>query len=1770
MHTKFRTSLLPVGLIVATLLGTGYYSVSGGGSDLGGEGGSHGSPMKEGPVAYLGGTPALPAGFRDWAMCELGDRVETRPGLLSAAKWGPAMLSGVSGGCSPCGSSGGGFSGNPDSAAFGLQLSPPHDIPAGDAGVLPPRPSDHAYVMAGTGEVVYTEVDFIVPGIGFDLVWYRTFRSAYEFEGWTGYGWCHCAELYLVQETSNSQNFKAYFGTGRTGDMYTWDNGDDVWISPDGYWNQLSEGGTRASNHVPSHYANQPYLLVTEKNGVVMEFDLAINSPKDVFVCTKISDPWGNEMKLRYNTTDHYKLEEIHDTEGRIVYLDYADGLLTDVLVDDTTTHADYGDVAIDYTYSGNTLTRVEKQNTRLADGGSVSRPFTDYSYIGSGSAIKNLDTVEDCDTVILDFSYASSGVDRCLGVVDADGETHTYSYTMTGSPTYTRYTDPSGQQRDFLQADVANGDYFIVQVKDYLEDETGSNITNPVSLLIDRNSECCLIDSLEYPDGSREEWLYDDNGNLEVYTRVSSGSETDLVKKWDYDTFANHCRLLSTSGWLRAESNPSSKVTYTYDGGGMLDKVTWPSVTDGQPSSQAIEWEYEFDAYGRLESVEDPNGNTVGYSYSGNNISYTYDPGGLGRVHTTNRDVMGNVTFTQNPLGTQQTFTVTPDGRVLKVASSNSRETKHEYDLRGRRLKTSLLLDGSTWAHTIFTVSNGGVVTLTEEDDGGIEAFSTYSIEEGESSRYTQSLDPDEFGTRTKWGYGSYGLPWKVYNVDDSGSTVTTLTETLERDTMGRITARILVTGETIAYVYDGFGRLTETHEQLPSSNIRKTIRTLKSWGVPEVVEIKKDSTSLAKTTYEYDQAIRLYRETRDDVESGSSGDDAVTSYERDAGGRVEKLTDARGNDWLSEWDASGRIASTIDGIGNEVSYTYNDTNRTRTITSAEYNTDTTGVTSYIVVETMDLSGRVTSVKDQGSASGNRTTSFEYDKASRLTKKTTPLGFETVYTYDALGRQISTTEDIDTVTSPAVRAVTEYSYSDANRMLSAEDANGRVTDWVYDSFGRVVQLRYDATGGSPAVYSYSYDSAELLDVITEPLGNSVTLNFENGRRLTEVLISKASSGLGGPDRLLYTYDDLDRVISGKTQQSSGGSYSDLTVVEREYDGLGFLEVEEQDGGFTLNYSNDKLGAVTGITYPSSGAIVGTEYEVDALGRPTLVKRQLASSMETMALVFYEGYREVRRDQSAFHDLLRKQSWTSFKEPLELGYFKDSTYPGSDPITGLLSTWDADSRMVVRERTHDEGAYQQGEVFRYDEMGRLTKMWYDVRNPNSFAVTDPSEGTNPYNHRKIYTLGPVFERDNTKYKLDGGNEVTSDYSNNSFYQYSSVAGISNSWDANGQQTERGNDDFAWTALGQLRQAAISGQTARDYTYDAFFRRVRTVVGSQTNRFLYHGWHMIGEYDSTGGYWLWQEVPWNSGERMLEHIARDTNNLDNDENTTEYLPYAVHEDFQSTLWGLSNTSAVVKERYTYRDTFGLSSTLNASGADIGEYATNVHSRKRLHGGVVESVSGLYDFRMRWSDPVSGHWLSRDPYGPTDSLNLYQSMAAAPLQVTDAFGLSVVGLGQRIDGVPEFTPPGEPNIRPPLYSKTDECWQQFAMTLVMSGMHYDADVDQVRADRSYRRGNDTARGAGLGFSAGASLGSSGGPLGAVIVGSIGAAFGAIGGFIGSIGADDYYDGVGMRKAYLNWLERVNNACYDLVKCLREAGDNAQADKMAENNCTFPQTP
>lgn len=55
-----------------------------------------------------------------------------------------------------------------------------------------------------------------------------------------------------------------------------------------------------------------------------------------------------------------------------------------------------------------------------------------------------------------------------------------------------------------------------------------------------------------------------------------------------------------------------------------------------------------------------------------------------------------------------------------------------------------------------------------------------------------------------------------------------------------------------------------------------------------------------------------------------------------------------------------------------------------------------------------------------------------------------------------------------------------------------------------------------------------------------------------------------------------------------------------------------------------------------------------------------------------------------------------------------------------------------------------------------------------------------------------------------------------------------------------------------------------------------------------------------------------------------------------------------------------------------------------------------------GAATTSATGLVNFRMRWYDPVTGRWLSKDPIGLSGGLNLYAFCGGNPVVCEDVLG------------------------------------------------------------------------------------------------------------------------------------------------------------------------
>ena len=328
-----------------------------------------------------------------------------------------------------------------------------------------------------------------------------------------------------------------------------------------------------------------------------------------------------------------------------------------------------------------------------------------------------------------------------------------------------------------------------------------------------------------------------------------------------------------------------------------------------------------------------------------------------------------------------------------------------------------------------------------------------------------------------------------------------------------------------------------------------------------------------------------------------------------------------------FSDYDANGNVGTITDPNGVVTTYTYDERNRTQTITNHEtggltetfYNTH--GNIDYVVLPEgniidydHDLADRLTEIKDSlgnrivytPDTEGNRekeeifdpegvlqkTVSMIYDTHNRLEWITHPDGYTRHHGYDDNGNLTSVTDENGRLTEYQYdklnrlrkvigylddRAIlTEYTYDTQDNLEKVIDPRGNTTEYVYDDFGRLAKTISPDTGTT----AYEYDAAGNLREKTDARGTVVSYGYDPLNRL---LLVDFPTDLD----VIYTYDDpsvsygVGR-LTGMVDPSGTHGF--------HYDPLGNITLEEKTikgTRYTTEYRYDKGGELTGLTYPS-------------------------------------------------------------------------------------------------------------------------------------------------------------------------------------------------------------------------------------------------------------------------------------------------------------------------------------------------------------------------------------------------------------------------------------------------------------------------------------------------------------------------------------------------------------------------------------------------------
>jgi RHS repeat-associated protein len=193
-------------------------------------------------------------------------------------------------------------------------------------------------------------------------------------------------------------------------------------------------------------------------------------------------------------------------------------------------------------------------------------------------------------------------------------------------------------------------------------------------------------------------------------------------------------------------------------------------------------------------------------------------------------------------------------------------------------------------------------------------------------------------------------------------------------------------------------------------------------------------------------------------------------------------------------------------------------------------------------------------------------------------------------------------------------------------------------------------------------------------------------------------------------------------------------------------------------------------------------------------------------------------------------------------------------------------------------------------------------------------------------------------------------------------------------------TSDGSKTYVWDAENRLVEVNQGGNTLATFAYDGQGRRVEKAAGGVTHRYVQDGIHVAEERLSGG---VTGAVRYFVGLGIDEWLGR--------QNADSSMTYLSADHLGSVTSETSATGAATLAR-SY-DVWG-----NPDDASSGVGGAAYTGRDW------EPVAGLYYYRARYYDPRAGRFISPDPLGFVDGMNVYSYVGGNPVAEYDPLGLS----------------------------------------------------------------------------------------------------------------------------------------------------------------------
>lgn len=1004
-------------------------------------------------------------------------------------------------------------------------------------------------------------------------------------------------------------------------------NTDGTYAGPGGSTDVLSRTSdgwkiTMRDGRVLSFDGSGRFKTWADRSGNVLTMNRNTAGHPTTFVTT------SGTVLLTLTTNSEGQITEMRDALNRTLTLAYTAGKLTSVL--DARGHT----WRYSYANGPQLIGKVEGDNTGIEYGFDGDGRLARYTTPTGGEGyfaydIYNRQSVWTTP-VQADNLYSFDVDGRLLRRIDSVGNQTTYQYQ---NGRLSSVEDARGGKASYTYDSRGNTTGITAP------DNTTTTLTYDSNNRVTQRTDESGTQTWVYNDTQHTTTRTSTDGSVEVVTLNTSGQVVSVnrdgeTSSYDYDAKGNLVSIIEpgntttltrdTVGRVTGiQGNDGTSLTVTYDNG---DKPSGIQLPNGG------RFDATFSPHGLLQSLKDPTGNTVHYAYSSTWLMSSTDA--FGRVQRWQRDGAGRVLSQQDLMGNTTRYDLDPSGRLLSVQNPYGQVTEFGYcadissspcdeidpfgnltqrtfDVRGRLTKVTTPL-GDTEFEYAFCPSCGG---------------------QGVVSAVTNVL-----GERTEYEYDSKGQLTKLIDALEQATEYT-------YDARGKVTSLKDATGHTTQYERDARGQLKRIMDALN----RTTYLTYDDRGLlTDRVNANGESTS-----YDYDDMGNM---TLEAFEDGTS-----RTYSFDSASRLTSAISEAADLRYTYADPFGRLTSVVNQTLNErIEYQYDPVT---TMRSAIVRPDGTQTFSY------DAFGHLIST----TLPDGQRIQMRYDAYGRLSEKRYPNGNVQKDSYDLYGRLASRL--IYSHAGTLVGGYT-YTYDALGRRLSSTDFQGLKRTYLYDEVGRLIEEKKGADSTT-----YTYD--EIGNRLSKSLNGVVNTLYTYD--ITHRLTSATENGV----QTTFTYDDNGQLISSLTGGIKTDYIHDLAgqLIETrrngvmlsryDYDAQGRrISVENSDGKVFVLY--DQEDAV--VEVDASGNVVRGFAHGEGLDEP-LAQMEYVTSAGTY---FYhtDAVGSVVAVSSASGAVIQRFQYSAFGEQQAEGTLSTGhTYAGR-PYDATTGQYDFRSRQL--------------------------------------------------------------------------------------------------------------------------------------------------------------------------------------------------------------------------------------------------------------------------------------------------------------------------------------------------------------------------------------------------------------------------------------------------------------------------------------------------------